>query len=611
MNESGPEVDEPVIGQEQEGGYEPQGPASGEELRRQEENFGPPRLGRLKKIGLVLGGLITAGGIGAKIKADLGSDTEGAKVTFVPRPEQTQVIEVPAVTDKTKVPGTTVEVPTITPGKIETPAPTEKPAEKTEVTEFTRYELLGNKIDSSQLSSQEKAKFREQLENYKAIERVQKRFIEAYLGNLGPDGRTPEYLYYMRRVWPEFGDFKVENQIFVLQNQKLIEGTIRREIDGLVKDFDEGKLRTVFEQMASKIQFVPQEGGPYAGLILPLKYYSVFEAGDRPFDEKIAFENLSEAEIIKIKKILEVYGPVFGDHKAVKSSGASQYEAQVGEGIPGEIRLNPAIAGNGEHELAHAANIAQNRWLALHLGPAELIDALTAHEKALADPVYGVQFNSLDFLGKDASGVTKEISRIPVTIILANTDSPSGGELFGKGEMSDFAKGRAGKVLDESEFWKVVGIEVKDSKRVENWDQLIKLRGENLSRLGEASDYYAWVINFIKANPARADRLGKWNFGPRSTAFNSNASDRGYFNAIREDFDGIFMISLFNGDNSAMEVFGKLEPEKQRQLVSNTINLYKHATYEQWAYAAAHGLLSGDENNPFVGYYRDVVAKYR
>ena len=169
--------------------------------------------------------------------------------------------------------------------------------------------------------------------------------------------------------------------------------------------------------------------------------------------------------------------------------------------------------------------------------------------------------------------------------------------------MSDFG-------LAEDEFWEAVGPEVDGYTRVSSWQQLIDAKGENLDSLSESSQYYRWVVDFIKADPARADRLSSWNFGPRTLRASSNSWDKAYFASIREDFDGVFMIQLFNGDPGAVSLYEKLTPDQQKQLVDNTIRIFGHAMYEQWAYGAAYGTTHGESNNPYLGYYDGVVPNY-
>lgn len=482
-----------------------------------------------------------------------------------------------------------------------------------------RYALLGSNINKSSLSPEVKSQYLAQVEKYRTIESVQTRFMGAYLGKTGPDGITPELLYYTSKLWPTFETVKPEDQIFFLRNENLLAG-IRNDLDVLAADFDASSAQEVFDTHNRIMSRMEPGNVPYAGINVPLESYLALGNLTKPPEEELTYAGFLDAEILKLGKIKETLGPIYGKYKISRAksyvggdntSETSLFDAQTDARTTGEIRVVPEVAGNAEHEFAHATNPAQNRWIALHLTPEELVEAATAQAKALADPVYGVQYGDLGFLAEDYTNAWRGISQWPMTVLIANDSGAGGGEIYPKGEISDFAKNRlSGGNISQEEFWKLVDLPADANARVRNWQEFTRRHKGTLDKLAEVSDYFAWVVNFIREDTARADRLNSWNLGKDSPLFGANSWDMGYFNAINEHFDGVFMICLFSGDDGARKVFDGLQADEKRIFLAGAVRIYERVMHEQWAYGTSQAMVSGDNKSPFLGFYREFVPKY-
>ena len=165
----------------------------------------------------------TAGAaVGSTIIAGLAQACESDNPDSYPTtsPEATLTIETPS---KPVFTATTPDGSTVT---IEIPKPTPTP-EATPTPEQGTYENLISQISSSNLTEKEKGEYINQVENLKKIESIQAKLLAAYSSNLSSDNKTPELLHLAQLKYPSLPNFDAESQIFILQNQEILDTIVK------------------------------------------------------------------------------------------------------------------------------------------------------------------------------------------------------------------------------------------------------------------------------------------------------------------------------------------------------------------------------------------------
>ena len=219
----------------------------------------------------------TAGAaVGSTIIAGLAQACESDNPDTYPTtsPEATLTIETPPkpVFTTTTPDGSTVpiEIPT------QTPTPEISPTHTPEVTptpEQGTYENLIKQISSSSLTEREKAEYINQVENLKKIESIQAKLLAAYSSNLSSDNKTPELLYLTKLKYPSLPNFDAESQIFILQNQEILDTIVKPQLNTLSTNFNVVELKNTLEQIQFNTNHVFNTYGPYFGLNISLSDY--------------------------------------------------------------------------------------------------------------------------------------------------------------------------------------------------------------------------------------------------------------------------------------------------------------------------------------------------
>ncbi len=317
------------------GAFEPGEPVTEEDLEKQERNFGLPRLSRIRKAGIALLGTAAAvgGTLGFLTRPKTG---EGVDISYVPAGAE-RVIDVPPGTEGTTIPGTNIPKPTIGPIETQTPTATsgltETPSSAETITAnatetmtsaedpiFGRYDRLASKIERAEISAEDKVKYLAEVEKYKDVERVQARFLEAYHSAVGPDGKTPELLYYLEQKWPAMPDFSAEDQIFFIRNGSKLEGFIRPKIEDLAANFSKRAADEIFLAIDQKMANVGYEPGRlYFGVEFSMSDYRFLAHPELVPKTEVDYSNLSAEQIAKMKELQTKLAPLIGNFRMMQN----------------------------------------------------------------------------------------------------------------------------------------------------------------------------------------------------------------------------------------------------------------------------------------------------
>lgn len=585
------------------------------------------RLSRKQQIILAAGGVAvaTSGAIAAAQAAgyfDSGNTPDTSDSTHTQNIENTPTLQ-PEFTVTTPSGATaTFETPTLTPTIELTPTPTpaveltptptatEQPRPTPEViavAEHASYDSLIAKISSSTLTEKEKSEYISQIENLKQVETVQKQLIIAYNSELGPDGITPALLYYTRLKFPNIPNFSAESQIFILQNQKVLEREIRTKIQSLNNTFDQYALKDSLEQIGYKAGYVFNvDGGPYRGLNISLSDYPEMLKQQKK-EPQITYENLTPDQIASLKVTENDLAPLTGKFSitATKDFELSYFQDR---GRSFELHINPSNTNSVQHEWSHATSLEQNKFIATSLSAQELVKLATLHEKALTDPQYGRQYATLNqlFTSYDKMNrYTAGASSYPFETFVTNTTAASRSEQIYKIEPHTFAtNSQTGEKLTVEEVVKILDLKLINYK---NTQEFVTAKLPQLEKLAQTSSFYKIFVEMLKKDPSTMDNLGS-KIGGGSISNYRNTTEGDYLRFFVEYYsDSAFTIALINGQPDVVAVFNTLSKEDQKLLLTNSLALLQHADYETWAEGSRFSVKSPNpaprSDNPYTEYY--------
>lgn len=573
------------------------------------------RLSRRQQIILAAGGVVvaTSGAIAAAQASgyfdsdntpDTSDSTHSLNIENTPTSQPEFTVTTPSGATAT------FETPSPTPAAELTPTPTstEHPTPTPEITpsaEHAPYDSLIAKISSSSLSEKEKSEYIGQIEELKQIETVQKQLMSSYSSELGPDGKTPALLHYTRLRYPNTPNLTPESQIFILQNQKIIETIIRPQIQSLNTKFDQFSLKQTLEQISYNAGHVfNPDGGPYLGLNISLSDYP--EILDSQNESQITYENLTPDQIAALETVKKELAPLTGNFSITATKDFElNYFQDTGKNFI--LHINPSNPNSLRHEWAHATNIDQNKAIATSLSPQELVKLATLHEKALTDPQYGRQYATLEQLFSPYSKIdsyTAGASSYPFETFVTNTEVDSQDKIF-KIEPHNFAtNSQSGEKLTVEEVVKI--LELK-SGQFQSSQEFVNAKLPQLQKLAETSPFYAVFVEMLKKDPSSMDNLAT-KIGKNSIANFNNHSEGDYTRFFVEYYcDSAFTVALINGQPDVAALFNSLSKEDQKLLLTNSLTLVQHADYETWAEGSRFSVSSPNPSprtdNPYSEYY--------
>jgi len=552
----------------------------------------------------------TAGAaVGSTIIAGLAQACESDNPDTYPTtsPEATLTIETPPkpVFTTTTPDGSTVtiEIPT------QTPTPEISPTQTPEVTptpEQGTYENLIKQISSSSLTEREKAEYINQVENLKKIESIQAKLLAAYSSNLSSDNKTPELLHLTKLKYPSLPNFDAESQIFILQNQEILDTIVKPQLNTLSTNFNVVELKNTLEQIQFNTNHVFNPDGPYFGLNISLSDYLRLNSAENNKVTEITYENLSETEINSLQSLVDELAPLSGKFTIRK---AGNFEPNYFQDLGNNYLLvvNPNNPQSLRHEWAHATNIEQNKSIAGLLTPEELVKLATLHEKALTDPVYGRQYSTLAQLFSSYSEInryTAGASSYPFETFITNTEVNSQDKIY-KIEPHDFAFDNVSQ--EKLTVENVVKIFELKSAQYNNSQEFVNAKLPQLEKLAQSSDFYRVFVEMLKKDPTTMDRLAS-KIGKNSIANLNNRSESNYLRFFIEYYcDSTFTIGLLNGTPEIVNVFNNLSVENQKLILTNSLALAQHADFETWAENSRFSIESPNPapraDNPYTDYY--------
>jgi len=558
----------------------------------------------------------TAGAaVGSTIIAGLAQACESDNPDSYPTisPEATLTIETPPkpVFTATTPDGSTVtiEIPTTTP----TPeiSPTQTP-EVTPTPEQGIYENLINQISSSNLTEKEKGEYINQVENLKKIESIQAKLLASYSSNLGSDNKTPELLRLTKLKYPSLPNFDAESQIFILQNQEILDTIVKPQLDTLATNFNVVELKNTLEQIQFNTNHVFNPDGPYFGLNISLSDYLRLNSNETDRSNEITYENLSETEINSLQSLVDELAPLSGKFTIRK---AGNFEPNYFQDLGNSYLLvvNPNNPQSLRHEWAHATNLSQNKSIAGLLTPEELVKLATLHEKALTDPVYGRQYSTLAQLFSSYSEInryTAGASSYPFETFITNTEVNSQDKIY-KIEPHDFAFDNVSQ--EKLTVENVVKIFELKSAQYNNSQEFVNAKLPQLEKLAESSDFYAIFVKMLIDNPETMDNLAS-KISKNSIANHNYQSESNYVRFFVEYYcDSAFIVGLISGHTEIKGLYLSLSEQDQTLLTTNILALLQHADFETWAEGSRFSIQSPtpapQENNPYTNYY-DTLRNY-
>ncbi len=519
-------------------------------------------------------------------------------------PEATLTIETPPkpVFTATTPDGSTVtiEIPTSTPTR--TPEVTPTPEQGT-------YENIISKISTSNLTEKEKSEYINQVENLKKIESTQTKLLAAYYSNLGPDNQTPELLHLAKLKYPSLPNFDAESQIFILQNQKILNTIVRPQLETLSTNFNVVELKNTLEQIQFNTNHVFNPDGPYFGLNISLSDYLRLNDSENEKSSEITYENLSEAEIKSLQALVTELAPLSGKFTIRK---ASNFEPNYFQDLGNSYLLvvNPNNPQGLRHEWAHATNLAQNESIITSLSPEELVKLATLQEKALTSPDFGSQYKSLDQLFKKYSELNPYIaaaSNYPFETFITNTEANSQEKLY-KIEPHTFAtSSQTGEKFTLEQVAQILELQPNQYKSSK---EFVDAKLPQLQKLSESSDFYAIFIKMLIDNPETMDNLAS-KIGKNSIANLNNQSEGDYARFFVEYYcDSAFTVGLISGHSEINTLYLSLSEQDQKLLTTNILALIQHADFETWAEGSRFSIQSPtpapQENNPYTNYYDNL-----
>lgn len=551
--------------------------------------------------------------VGSTIIAGLAQacDSENPNPSPTTNPEATLTIETPAkpVFTATTPDGSTVtiEIPSSTP--TQTPETSSPSPETTPTPEQGIYENIIKEISSSNLSENEKAEYINQVENLKKIESIQNKLLTTYSTNLGPDNKTPELLYLTKLKYPSLPNFDAESQIFILQNQEILDNFIKPQLESLSTNFNIVELKNTLEQIQFNSNHVFNPDGPYFGLNISLSDYLKLSDTDNEKSTEITYENLSEAEIDSLQSLVAELAPLSGKFTIRK---AGNFEPNYFQDLGNSYLLvvNPNNPQGLRHEWAHATNLAQNESIITSLTPEELVNLATLQEKALTDPNFGSQYKSLDQLFTKYSELNPYIaasSNYPFETFVTNTEVNSQEKLY-KVEPHIFAtNSQTGEKFTIEELVQILELQPNQYKTSK---EFVNAKLPQLQKLAESSDFYAVFVKMLLDNPETMDNLAS-KIGRNSIANFNNQSEGDYARFFVEYYcDSAFIVGLISGHTEINTIYLSLNEQDQNLLTTNILALVQHADFETWAEGSRFSVQSPtpapQENNPYSEYYSNL-----
>lgn len=488
--------------------------------------------------------------------------------------------------------------------------PTEQPTKAPEVTpsaEYAPYDSLITKISSSTLSEQEKQESITQIEQIKLTEKVQKQLLSAYNTELGPDGKTPALLYYTKLRYPNIPTLTPESQIFILQNQKILDTEIAPKIKTLNETFDPNTLKNTLEQISYNAGHVYNPDGPYFGLNVSLSDYSYLSESLTPAESQTKYENLTPTQIESLKVLESELAPLVGNFTIFGTKGFELNYFQGPSGNKYELHINPDNQQSARHEWSHATNIEQNKSIAGSLTPEELVKLATLHEKALTDPVYGRQYATLNQLFTSYSEInryTAGASSYPFETFVTNTNA-SGPEKMYKVEPHTFAVNKlTGVKMTDADIVKILELQPKQYKDTK---EFVNAKLPQLEKLAQTAPFFAPFVEMLKKDPATMDKLAS-KIGKNSIANYHTTTEGDYLRFFVEYYcDSSFTVGLLNGQPEMVKIFTNLTKEDQKLLLTNSLAILQHADHETWAENSRFSIESPNPaprtDNPYTDYY--------
>ncbi len=558
----------------------------------------------------------TAGAaVGSTIIAGLAQACESDNPDTYPTtsPEATLTIETPPkpVFTTTTPDGSTVtiEIPT------QTPTPEISPTQTPEVTptpEQGTYENLIKQISSSSLTEREKAEYINQVENLKKIESIQAKLLAAYSSNLSSDNKTPELLHLTKLKYPSLPNFDAESQIFILQNQEILDTIVKPQLNTLSTNFNVVELKNTLEQIQFNTNHVFNPDGPYFGLNISLSDYLRLNSAENNKVTEITYENLSEAEINSLQTLVAELAPLSGKFTIRK---ANNFEPNYFQDLGNNYLLvvNPNNPQSLRHEWAHATNIEQNKSIAGSLTPEELVNLATLQEKALTDPDFGSQYRTLDQLFKKYSELNPYVagsSNYPFETFITNTEANSQEKLY-KIEPHTFATNSQTK--EKFTLEQVAQILELKPNQYKSSKEFVGAKLPQLQKLAESSDFYAIFVKMLIDNPETMDNLAS-KISKNSIANHNYQSESNYVRFFVEYYcDSAFIVGLISGHTEIKGLYLSLSEQDQTLLTTNILALLQHADFETWAEGSRFSIQSPtpapQENNPYTNYY-DTLRNY-
>lgn len=557
----------------------------------------------------------TAGAaVGSTIIAGLAQACESDNPDSYPtvNPEATLTIETPPkpVFTATTPDGSTVtiEIPTTT------PTPEISPTQTPEVTPTPEQEIYGNlinQISSSNLTEKEKGEYINQVENLKKIESIQAKLLASYSSNLGSDNKTPELLRLTKLKYPSLPNFDAESQIFILQNQEILDTIVKPQLDALTTNFNVVELKNTLEQIQFNTNHVFDPDGPYFGLNISLSDYLRLNSNETDRSNEITYENLSEAEINSLQTLVAELAPLSGKFTIRK---AGNFEPNYFQDLGNSYLLvvNPNNPQSLRHEWAHATNLSQNKSIIASLSPEELVELATLQEKALTDPDFGSQYKTLDQLFKKYSELNPYIaasSNYPFETFVTNTESNSQEKLY-KVEPHTFATNN--QTEEKFTLEQVAQILELKPNQYKSSKEFVDAKLPQLQKLAESSDFYAIFVKMLIDNPETMDNLAS-KIGKNSIANLNNQSEGDYARFFVEYYcDSAFIVGLISGHSEINSLYLSLSEQDQKLLTTNILALIQHADFETWAEGSRFSIQSPtpapQENNPYTNYF-DTLRK--
>ncbi len=505
----------------------------------------------------------------------------------------------------------TIEIPTITPtpSPEATPIPTELPTpEVTPTPEQSMFEHLTAKINTSNLSEHERVEYLQQIEELKKIERIQSELLDSYLKTLGPDNKTPALLYYAETKFPSLPGLTPESQIFILQNQRILDTIIEPQLKSLSENFNPETAKSVFEQIRFNSGHVSNPEGPYFGLNITLSDYSELNTATEN-QSNITYEKLSPTEIDLLKTIEQQLAPLIGKFTLIKTGNLEpNYFQDLGNEF--ELHINPNNIQSLRHEWAHATNLAQNNQIPTSLSPEQLIQLAVLHEKALTDPLYGRQYSTLSQLFTPYSEMnryTAGSSSYPFEIFVTNTQINSQEKIY-KVEPHSFAtNSQTGEKLSVEEVVKIFELQ---NRQYKNSSEFVSAKLPQLEKLASTSDFYRIFVEMLKNNPSTMDNLAS-KIGKNSIANINNTSEGDYLRFFVEYYcDSAFIVGLNSGESSIIDHFKSLSEADQKLLLTNILAITQQADFETWSEGSRFSIESPNpspnNNNPYTEYYTQL-----